>query len=79
MFTAGEPGLQLPHHGPQSGSATAAHVHSQVGQEEQGAQVCYQVHEIPSVPFLPHCLPVTLLKECSAEFPVLLISHPVLQ
>lgn len=37
VFPAGQPQLQLPHHGPQSGPAAAADVHSQVGQEEQGA------------------------------------------
>uniref|UniRef100_G3NXV6 Secreted frizzled-related protein 5 n=1 Tax=Gasterosteus aculeatus aculeatus TaxID=481459 RepID=G3NXV6_GASAC len=56
---ARQPGVQLPHHGPQSGPAAAAHVHSQVGQEEQGAQVCDQVHEVSPVSHLPHRLPVT--------------------
>lgn len=61
VFPAGQPRLQLPHHGPQSGPAAAADVHSQVGQEEQGAQVCHQVHEVPSVSHLSHRLPVTRL------------------
>lgn len=61
VFPAGQPRLQLPHHGPQSGPAAAAHVHSQVGQEEQGAQVRHQVHEVPPVSHLSHCLPVTRL------------------
>lgn len=54
-----QPGLQIPHHGPQGGPAAAAHVHTQVGQEEQGAQVRHQVHEVPPVSHLPHRLPVT--------------------
>lgn len=37
LFPAGQPRVQLPHHGPQSGPAAAADVYSQVGQEEQGA------------------------------------------
>lgn len=41
VLPAGQPGLSLPRHGSQSGPAAAAHVHSQVGQEEQGAQVCH--------------------------------------
>lgn len=61
VFPARQPRLQLPHHGPQGGPAAAAHVHSQVGQEEQGAQVCHQVHEVPSVSHLSHRLPVTHL------------------
>lgn len=61
VFPAGQPQLQLPHHGPQSGPAAAADVHSQVGQEEQGAQVRHQVHEVPSVSHLSHRLPVTRL------------------
>lgn len=61
VLPAGQPRVQLPHHGPQGRPAAAADVHSQVGQEEQGAQVRHQVHEVPSVPHLPHCLPVTQL------------------
>lgn len=61
VLPAGQPRLQLPHHGPQSGPAAAAHVHSQVGQEEQGAQVRHQVHEVPPVSHLSHRLPVTRL------------------
>lgn len=67
MLSAGEPGLQLPHHGPQSGPAAAAHVHSQVGQEEQGAQICHQEHEIQQVSHLPHGLPTVYLESSSEQ------------
>lgn len=60
VFPAGQPRVQLSHHGPQSGPAAAADVYSQVGQEEQRAEVCHQVHEVPPVSDLSHRLPMTL-------------------
>lgn len=41
MLTTGQSREQLPHHGPQSGPTVTAHVHPQVGQKEQGTQVCH--------------------------------------
>lgn len=75
LLPAGQPGLQLPHHGPQGGPATAAHVHSQVGQEEQGAQVRHQVHEVPSVSHLPHRLPVMLYFDRSPRSTLFRLIH----
>lgn len=69
VLPARQPRIQLPHHGPQSRPATAAHVNSQVGQEEQGAEVLHQVHEVPSMSHLPQCLPVTRLSESMTRPP----------